>query len=183
MPIPLQTLAASLAAVVGLMVVLWVLNLRLWNASIVDVFWGRDSWWRAWRGSAGVGRASPRAVLALSLVIVWAARLAVQIYLRNRGRGEDFRYRAMRQRAGGRFACRSLFEAFLLQAVLLWLVSHPLQVVMTASEAGRLGGLDAVTVAVWLIGLAFEAIGDLQLARFWADSGNRRRVLRTGLWG
>ena len=33
-----------------------------------------------------------------------------------------------------------------------------------------------------LIGLAFEAIGDLQLARFKGDPGDRGRVMDRGLW-
>jgi steroid 5-alpha reductase family enzyme len=33
-----------------------------------------------------------------------------------------------------------------------------------------------------LIGLWFESVGDLQLARFRADPANRGRVLDTGLW-
>ena len=183
MPIPMQALAASLAAVLALMMILWLASLLLHNASIVDIFWGPGFVVACLASLAGVGRASPRAVLALSLVIVWAARLAIHIYLRNRGREEDFRYRAMRQRAGRGFAGRSLFEVFLLQGLLLWLVSHPLQVVMTAGETSRLGYLDAVALAVWLIGFAFEAIGDFQLARFRADPANRGRVLRSGLWG
>jgi steroid 5-alpha reductase family enzyme len=122
-------------------------------------------------------------VLALSLVMAWAARLAVHIYLRNRGRGEDFRYRLMRQRAGRGFSWRSLFEVFLLQALLLWLISHPLLVVIASRGASRAGGLDVVALAVWFIGFSFETIGDLQLTRFRMDSANRGGVLRTGLWG
>jgi steroid 5-alpha reductase family enzyme len=179
----MQALAASLAAVAVLMVVLWLASLQRHDASIVDIFWGPGFVVACAAASAGVGRASPRAVLALSLVVVWAARLAVHIYLRNRGRGEDFRYRSMRQRDGRSFAWRSLFDVFLLQALLLWLVSHPLLVVITAHEASRPAGLDVVALAVWLIGVAFETLGDLQLARFRMDPANRGGVLRTGLWG
>jgi steroid 5-alpha reductase family enzyme len=178
----MQALAASLAAVAVLMVVLWLASLQRHDASIVDIFWGPGFVVACAAASAGVGRASPRAVLALSLVVVWAARLAIHIYLRNRGRGEDFRYRSMRQRDGRSFAWRSLFDVFLLQALLLWLVSHPLLVVMTSGEASRFGGLDVVALAGWLIGFAFETIGDLQLTRFRAEPSNRGRVMRTGLW-
>ena len=183
MPIPVQALAASLAAVAALMVILWLASLLLHDASIVDILWGPGFVVACVAALAVMGPASPRVVLALSLVIAWAARLAVHIYLRNRGRGEDSRYLLMRQRAGRGFAWRSLFEVFLLQALLLWLVSHPLLVVITAHEASRSAGLDVVALAVWLIGFAFETIGDLQLARFRLDPANRGGVLRTGLWG
>jgi steroid 5-alpha reductase family enzyme len=35
---------------------------------------------------------------------------------------------------------------------------------------------------LWCVGLAFESIGDWQLARFSAAPGNVGRVLSTGLW-
>ena len=37
-------------------------------------------------------------------------------------------------------------------------------------------------VVVWVVGFFFESIGDLQLTRFTADSGNKGKVLNTGLW-
>jgi steroid 5-alpha reductase family enzyme len=37
-------------------------------------------------------------------------------------------------------------------------------------------------VALFAIGLAFESIGDWQLARFKADPGNAGRVMSRGLW-
>ncbi|MDQ1345785.1 MAG: hypothetical protein QG586_1316, partial [Pseudomonadota bacterium] len=45
-----------------------------------------------------------------------------------------------------------------------------------------LGWLDIAGVALWVVGLVFEAGGDWQLARFKADPGNRGRVLDTGFW-
>jgi len=37
-------------------------------------------------------------------------------------------------------------------------------------------------VIVFLIGLAFESVGDEQLRRFKADPGNRGKVMDRGLW-
>ena len=45
-----------------------------------------------------------------------------------------------------------------------------------------LGWLDAVGFAVWGVGFTFEAVGDLQLARFKADPQNEGKVLDHGLW-
>jgi len=42
--------------------------------------------------------------------------------------------------------------------------------------------LVVVGVACWLVGFAFEAGGDWQLARFRANPANRGQVLNTGFW-
>ena len=42
--------------------------------------------------------------------------------------------------------------------------------------------LGVAGVVVWAVELAFEAVGDAQLARFRADPANKGRVLDTGLW-
>src|SRR5262249_21770077 len=67
------------------------------------------------------------------------------------------------------------------QCVLMWFVSLPVQAVHVSS-GGPLGALDCAGAALALVGLFFESIGDLQLARFRADPANRGRVLDRGLW-
>jgi steroid 5-alpha reductase family enzyme len=61
----------------------------------------------------------------------------------------------------------------------MWVVSLPVQV---AQYGDGTWVVVPFGVALWLVGFAFEAIGDAQLARFTADSSNRRNVLDTGLW-
>jgi len=180
MPIPWPALVASLAAVMALMVGLWLVSLPLRNASIVDIFWGPGFVVAAAAAMAAVGSPWARGWLALALVMIWAARLAIHILLRNRGKGEDFRYRAWREGAGPRFAWVSLFQVFLLQGVLLWVISHPVQA--AATRGGGLTWLDAMAVVAWAVGFIFEAVGDQQLVQFKAAPANRGRVLRTGLW-
>jgi steroid 5-alpha reductase family enzyme len=50
------------------------------------------------------------------------------------------------------------------------------------TRSGDLGPLDALGVAVWAVGLYFEAVGDWQLQRFLADPANRGKVMDRGLW-
>jgi steroid 5-alpha reductase family enzyme len=74
----------------------------------------------------------------------------------------------------------SLFTVFLLQGALVWVVSLPVQ--GAAGQDGGLGPLDFLGVAVWAVGLFFEATGDAQLARFKADPANKGTVMDRGLW-
>lgn len=88
----------------------------------------------------------------------------------------------MRENQGPRFWWVSLFTVFLLQGVILWIVSMPIQVAMVAAATKSLGWLDLAGVAQWSFGLFFEAVGDFQMARFQADPQNAGRVMDRGLW-
>jgi steroid 5-alpha reductase family enzyme len=101
---------------------------------------------------------------------------------RNWGHGEDRRYAAMRSSYGGRFWWVSLFTVFLLQAIILWFVSLPIQLAAALNRSTTLGIVDALGTTLWLVGIIFETVGDWQLARFKRDPGNCGMVLNRGLW-
>jgi steroid 5-alpha reductase family enzyme len=172
----------SLAAAVGAFVALWLASFALRDVSIVDVYWGPGFVVLALVAAATGAGTEPRRTLVLVLTAAWGLRLGAHLLRRNRGRGEDFRYAAMRRRAGARFALTSLATVFLLQAGLMWTVSWPVQWAVAVPSPPALGGLDAAGVAVFAAGLVFEALGDLQLARFRADPANAGRVMDRGLW-
>jgi steroid 5-alpha reductase family enzyme len=122
-----------------------------------------------------------RSVLATGLVIIWGARLAVHIYLRNRGRGEDFRYAKWRKDWGRWFVLRSFFQVFMLQGIFLFLISSSV-VLVNASTAGGLGALDFGGAALWLVGFFFEAVGDKELQKFKQNPENKGKIMTSGLW-
>jgi steroid 5-alpha reductase family enzyme len=180
------TLAAGLAltaAFVALaMLGLWLASLALRNASIVDVWWGPGFAAIAAIAFCAAPAPGARGALILSLTSLWGLRLGAYLLWRNAGAGEDPRYAAMRRRHGAAFPLRSLATVFGLQGALQWGVSLPLQVAMLRPGAPALGGLDALGAALFGVGLFFEAVGDLQLARFKADPSSRGRVMDRGLW-
>jgi steroid 5-alpha reductase family enzyme len=176
-----ELLAANALLVAALMLGTWLVSLWRRDASIVDVVWGL--------GFAAIGKVSSfladgvagRRVLVTLLSMLWGLRLAAYLLWRNQGKPEDYRYQAMRRRWGARFPVVSLFTVFGLQGVLMYVISLPLQIACAAPSPG-LGWLDALGVLAWLVGMAFEVTGDVQLARFRADPANAGRVLDTGLW-
>ena len=174
-------LGSSAVLVAAVMVATWVASLPLRNASIVDSVWGPGFALVALLGAvAGGGDPGRRWLLAL-LVTVWGVRLSWHITRRNAGKGEDPRYARWREEGGPRWPLRSLVTVFLLQGVILWVVSLPLP---TGATAGfGMGWIEAVGAVTWLAGFLFEAVADAQLARFRADPANRGRVLDSGLWG
>jgi steroid 5-alpha reductase family enzyme len=182
-------LLLNLLLIAGLMTLLWVVSLALRDASIVDPFWGLAFVVIAWSSFVRRPEPGPDVVdvspLLVALVTIWGVRLSAYLGRRNLGKGEDYRYVAMRERYGPRFPIVSLGIVFLLQAFLAWVVSLPVQVAQAepgAAAGSLVAPLIVAGVVVWAVGLTFETIGDLQLARFKADPANRGQVMDRGLW-
>ena len=124
-----------------------------------------------------------RKIILVVLVCLWGLRLSLYLAWRNWGKGEDFRYQQFRQKYGAhRYWWFSFFQVFLLQGILMWLISAPLLGAQYYTGQAKLNILDILGVLVWLIGIIFEAGGDFQLARFKANLQNKGKVLDTGLW-
>ena len=175
-------LLASAGAIAVLMITTWLVSLLLKDASIVDIIWGFGFVVVAATVAAVGDGFEDRRYLLLSLVAVWGLRLSGYLAWRNLGHGEDYRYVAMRKKFGDRFWWISLFQVFLLQGALMWVVSLPVQLSATAEEPASFGPLAFAGVALWTVGLLFETIGDAQLASFKAEPHNKGRVMDRGLW-
>jgi steroid 5-alpha reductase family enzyme len=175
-------LITTFGVTMSMMLVLWIVSLANKNASIVDIFWGAGFVVIALVTFALGDGYAPRKMLITGLAVIWGLRLATHIGWRNHGKGEDFRYQAMRKRSADRFAVVSLYTVFGLQGVLMWVISLPLQVAQLSREPARLTWLDYLGASLWLIGLGFEAIGDLQLTLFRVNPANKGKVMDRGLW-
>jgi len=173
--------ATALVAVLAMTTLAWGGSLVKRDASIVDIFWGLGF---VVAGGIYFGMSdgeTSRGALVLALLTLWALRLSLYILWRNWGHGEDYRYREMRERRPGPFAVWSLFVVFWFQGLLLWAISMPLYQAQRP-EPVSLGLLDALGLALFGVGFAFEAGGDWQLARFKADPANRGQVMDRGFW-
>jgi steroid 5-alpha reductase family enzyme len=178
----IPTAFSALGVILALMALLWLASLPLRNAGIVDIFWGTGFAVLAWfYFVSSPGGFIPREVLVAGLVTVWGLRLSIHLLLRNFGKPEDFRYAGWREQHGAAWPLRSLFQVFLLQGGILWLVSLPLLAAMQPGGSGWTV-FDGLAVAVWLAGFVFEAGGDWQLRRFRADPANRGKLLTAGFW-
>ena len=76
-----------------------------------------------------------------------------------------------------------LRKIFLIQAAATWFVSLPLQVSAVLGPTPTvLLPVFIAGVALWGVGVFFEAVGDHQLRRFKADPANKGTVMDRGLW-
>ncbi|CAM5291377.1 hypothetical protein SAVIM338S_00304 [Streptomyces avidinii] len=175
-------LAAAAGAALAVLLAAFVVGSLRRLHRVVDVAWGIAFTAIAVVGyalSAGHGDDTRRLLVTLA-TCVWGLRLAAHIARRGRGHGEDPRYEKMLAKAPGNPILYALWKVYLLQAALVWLVSLPVQAAQYATTPA--GALTWCGLGVWAAGLAFEAVGDHQLARFKADPAHRGLLMDRGLW-
>ena len=182
MEFTLTIMGWNFLALLAMMFIGWLISLTFNNVTVVDTLWGLGFVVVAWITFFLADGYPVRQYLITILVTLWGLRLAGHLSWRNWGAGEDPRYGAWRRAAGSRFWLVSLFKVFLLQAVFLWVISLALQVGQLTPLPEHLTGFDFLGLSVWLLGFLFESVSDYQLARFRADSRNKGRVMKQGLW-
>ena len=177
-----QIYLLALAVIMSMMTILWLISIRIKNVSIVDLFWGFGFVVTGVFYFLNTEGFEMRKILLMTLVSIWGLRLSIYLAWRNHGKGEDFRYRKFRKDYGeNRYWWISFFQTFLLQGILMWLISAP---ILGAQfyPGNKLGLFDFIGLFIWIIGFVFEAGGDIQLARFKANPANKGKVLNTGFW-
>jgi steroid 5-alpha reductase family enzyme len=169
--------------VMTLMTALWVVSVIIKNVSVVDLFWGFGFVLTAGFYFIKTDGFELRKIILMTLVAIWGLRLSVYLAWRNLGKGEDFRYRQFRKNYGeNRYWWISFFQTFLLQGVLMWLISVPLLGAQYYGLRNTLSIFDYLGITFWFIGFCFEAGGDYQLALFKADTTNKGKVMDKGFW-
>jgi len=169
-------------AVIVVVAITFVAGMRLGRHSVIDVAWGFAFAVVAtvsfvW--SSGHGSTSIRVLVAI-MTVVWGLRLATYIGLRQRGAEEDPRYDKMLSTAPGSRTAYAIRKIYVTQAVALFFVSLVVQVAMY--ESGAIEPLAYAGLAIYLIGLFFESVGDAQMAFFKRDPANKGTVMNRGLW-
>jgi steroid 5-alpha reductase family enzyme len=178
---PLFLVLTGYLAMAVVMAGLWVLQLRVRNASIADIGWclGLISV-VLWYVTQATGEVERKLLVAI-LVVLYAGRLGFYI-LFNRviGKAEDARYRRLRVQWGGSEGLR-MFGYFQLQALAVAAFSLPF-LALVQNPRPPFALIELVGVLIWVVAVSGEATADWQLARFRAKSWNHDRVCREGLW-
>ena len=168
-----------LASVV--MGVLWYVQVRIHDASHVDVAWAVLIACCAILDAMLADGSAAHRLLAALLASIWGFRLgAYLLFDRVLGHEEDGRYRALRIGWGDR-ANRNFFWFFQLQAAFVVFFSLPFALV-ALDPAEEVGAIAWLGIAVWAIGNAGTIVADRQLARWRADPANRGKTACSGLW-
>ena len=171
----------SLLVLAVLQAVTFVVGKRLGRYNVVDVIWGLGFVLVALVAALFGDGDGFRRTLILILAAVWGLRLSWHMVQKSKGKGEDPRYdELLGSEPSPALVIRKIF---LTQGVSQWFVSLPIQV--SAATHATHGFWNVV---LWLgavlavVGIAFEAIGDRQLAQFKADPANKGKIMDVGLW-
>lgn len=161
---------------------LWFL-IALWKKdnSLADAAWGPGFVLLAAATLLVRHEPGPRHLLAAGMILAWGGRLAVHIFLRNRKKGEDFRYAEWRRTWGRWFVLRSYLQVFLLQGLFILVVGFPV-ILLGVQPPAEIGHVEILGLALWALGFLFETVGDAQLRRFKLAPENRGKIMTQGLW-
>lgn len=158
----------------------WVVSLMRDNVTHVDSMWSLFLGMSAYTYTLFFYELTPRTLLVLTLVSIWAIRLCGYLTWRNWNPHEDHRYAAIRKNNEPHFWFTSIYIIFGLQAVLAWIISMPLFGAIASKLP--LNNLDILGTLLFSIGFIWETIGDWQLSLFKSKASNKGKVLSTGLW-
>ena len=117
-----------------------------------------------------------RALLLWALVVVWAVRLGSFLFRRIQKAGRDDRFDEIKP------SFIRFLNAWTIQG--LW-VTFTMAAALVAITTTARKGLDLFALIgflVWVFGFGIEVIADTQKSRFNADSANKGKFIRTGLW-
>ena len=117
-----------------------------------------------------------RAVIAATMVIVWALRLGTFLFRRVRRDGRDGRFDEIKVDP------LRFFMTWTLQGLWVLLTVACALAIITGIERKSIGPTAIVGIVVWVAGFATEVVADRQKAAFKQDPANKGRFISTGTW-
>ncbi len=156
------------------------------NNSIVDIGWGLGfallSVYSIVYGLVVNGVLTlPQLFVSLAMIL-WGLRLFLYISVRNFKKPEDYRYVEMRKKWGNNHpGLQAYFKVFMIQGLFMLIISATLIFVYMSPSNGNLIFL-LIGAFVFLFGLGFESIGDIQLRRFLKTRTEPGKIMTSGLW-
>ena len=108
-----------------------------------------------------------------SMVIIWATRLSLFLFLRVKKSGEDVRFKKIKH------SFSWFLMTFMLQGLWVFMCVFPALIVLSSFNSG-LNNYAIVGSAIWLFGFIFEIVADYQKSYF--NKFNKGKFISSGLW-
>ena len=126
--------------------------------------------------STSTGQYDGRALLIAALVLPWALRLSIFLFVRVRQAGSDQRFDKINRNF------LQLLMTCTLQGMSVSVTLAAALAAMTSATREPLGIFALVGTLIWAVGFAIEVIADNQKTAFRKDPANAERFINTGLW-
>ncbi|PWB53955.1 MAG: hypothetical protein C3F13_08415 [Anaerolineales bacterium] len=117
-----------------------------------------------------------RAILVWALVVIWAVRLGTFLFRRIRKAGKDDRFDEIKP------SFIRFLNVWTMQGLWVTLSMVGVLVTITTTNRKELDLFALIGFLVWVFGFTLEVIADHQKSRFNADSNNKGKFIRSGLW-
>ena len=162
--------------------IIFIVAQILKNNSIVDSFWGPGFLVVAVYTFLQQESIGLRSIIVTSAILLWSIRLFLHITIRNWNKPEDYRYINFRKKWGTTLpTLKAYFHVFMLQGVLLYIVSLPIIIANTSGNVD-LTLISYLGIILWIIGYYFEVVGDKELKDFKGNKENKGKLMTEGLW-
>ncbi|HWS23568.1 MAG TPA: DUF1295 domain-containing protein [Anaerolineales bacterium] len=110
------------------------------------------------------------------MISIWALRLSTFLFSRIHKAGADTRFEEIK---------KSFFRFLLtwtLQGTWAALSAGPAIAVLTSNKSPNFPLLSWIGIGIWILGIGFEVIADLQKSEFRKNPNNKGKFIQTGLW-
>lgn len=178
----METLLLTLIVVFIYMNIVFLIALKHKNNGLVDVGWGFGFVVISiFSLLINIDKFLIIKLIPTILVMLWGFRLSYYLFKRNYKKEEDYRYKDMRQRWGKNVNIDAYFKIFMLQGLLMSIISLPI-IFFNSTYIDKFNLLNIFGLIIWIIGYLFEVIGDYQLKKFIKNPNNKGKIMTYGLW-
>lgn len=177
--------AFTLAAVciAGYMCLLFVIATATKDNTWADIGWGLGFVLVTWVTYATFGDNRLHQKLIVFLASLWGLRLTMYIGIRHWGQPEDFRYAQWRKEWGRQAVWRSFWQVFMLQGLVMFVVSLPLLIICSTGKFNHsYKWIYPVFTVIGMFGFYFETVSDWQMFNFKNNPHPHGPVMDKGLW-
>lgn len=159
---------------------LFFISLKIKDNSIVDVFWGTG--FLIFAGILFFSQENRNIfeIIFFTIFCIWWVRLTYHIGKRKLfSKKEDPRYAGWRQE-WKYFKTRSFFQIYILQMLLLLIISTPVYFIFQDQISGNIYTL--LGIIVMIFGVWYEALADAQLKKYLQNTHEKNKVFTGGLY-
>lgn len=150
--------------------------------SIVDIFWGLGFAIVAVFSFIKFSDFWLIKAIFNAMIVLWGVRLALHIFIKNKGKPEDFRYKKWREEWGKTEPIRAFFQVYLLQALFMFVMSLVIiHVNQSKTFVFHHNYFLIAGATIFIVGFLIETIADYQKSVF-KKKYPSGKIMKSGLW-